>query len=102
MLSDDTKKLFLNKYNSFGEEKFYKFLINYSINRIVEDNIHKGQSPEIELMDYYDKFLALFRKEHNRAFLEIAKLFRKAAHKTYKILLAQGKIKISDRFLNVI
>lgn len=101
MTPAEIKEVCLNKYLIFGEDRFYRFLINYATTRIIS-NDNKGISPELELMDYHDTFIALFRKEGNDNYLKIAKLFRRAAHRTYKSLLKQGKSKHSERFLNVV
>lgn len=101
MIPDEAKKLFLAKYSSFGNEKFYKFLLNYADSRIASSRDTKGLSPEIELMDYHDKFMILYRKESDIAYLEIAKLFRKAAHRIYRVMLNRGVIEKNDKFLNL-
>jgi len=111
----EAKELFKTKFEAFGNERFYKFLLNYAINKVVEKEAEgtkktkskiKTQeersyiSPEIELMDYYDRFIDLFRQEGETVYMDIAKLFRKAGHKVYRIMLKKSLIKKSDRFLN--
>jgi hypothetical protein len=95
------KELFLGKYEAVGADKFYNFLIEYAENRILDTN-KNGLSPELELMGYHDKFIALFRKEHNPTFLELSRLFRRAAHKVYRIMLKNGSIEQSEKFLNTV
>ena len=106
MQSDSIKKLFINKYSTVGEEKFYKFLITYALNRVVEPANSSNKTvynPAIELMDYYDMFLKLYRKEGEKIYLDLAKQFRRAAHKIYRIGLKKGLMeKNKDKFLNVI
>jgi len=112
MIPEETKKLFLDKFSSIGNDKFYKFLLNYAVNRIItgEEETPKtkskakivGVSPEMELMDYYEKFLFLYRKEGEEAYLEVAKLFRKAGHEVYRIMIKKNITKKNDRFLNVV
>jgi hypothetical protein len=102
MMPEAAKKLFVTKYSSFGNEKFYKFLLNYAITRIISISEFKGASPEIELMDYHDKFLLLYRRENDSVYLDIAKLFRKAAHKIYRIMLKKDMIERNNKFLNLV
>jgi len=111
MIPEEAKKLFVSKFSSFGNEKFYKFLLNYAVNRLISnDELKKtnpqdpppGLSPEAELIDYHDRFLVLYRREHEIVYLEIAKLFRKAAHKIYRIMLKKDMIKRDNRFLNLV
>lgn len=109
MIPDDTKKLFLTKFSNFGSEKFYKFLLNYGVNKIItfaelkKNKSEQGNiSPELELLDYHDKFVILFRRENDNSYLEMAKLFRKAAHKIYVIMLKKDMIVKNNRFLNLV
>jgi hypothetical protein len=112
MIPEETKKLFLDKFSSIGNDKFYKFLLNYAVNRVITGqegaikprgkNKLIGVSPEMELMDYYDKFLVLYRKEGEVAYLEVAKLFRKAGHTVYRMMIKKDIIEKNDRFLNAV
>lgn len=111
MMPEEAKKLFVSKFSSFGNDKFYKFLLNYAVNRIVssdevkktniQDSLH-GLSPEMELIDYHDRFLILYRRENEMVYLEIAKLFRRAAHRIYRLMLKKDIIKRDGRFLNLV
>jgi hypothetical protein len=102
MQSDSIKKLFINKYYTVGEEKFYKFLITYALNRVVEPANNKiVYNPAIELMDYYDMFLKLYRKEGEKIYLDLAKQFRRAGHRIYRIGLKKGLMEKNNKFLNV-
>lgn len=110
MIPEEAKKIFVTKYSSFGNEKFYKFLLNYAINKIVaNEEMQKenpkseaGTSPELELLDYHDRFLLLYRRENELVYLEIAKLFRKAAHKIYRIMLKKNMVEKNGKFLNMV
>lgn len=111
MIPEEAKKLFVTKFSSFGNEKFYKFLLNYAVNKIIVNEEAKkenpkvqptGLSPEAELMDYYDRFLLLYRRENDLIYLEIARLFRKAGHKIYRIMLKKNMIQRDGRFLNLV
>jgi len=101
---DNIKKLFINKYTTVGEEKFYKFLITYALNRIVEP-VEKDKNPfnpALELMDYYDMFLKLYRREGDDVYLELSRQFRKAAHKIYRVILKKGLTERNYKFLQLV
>lgn len=104
MISVETKdkEIFLDRYLTLGEEWFYKFLLNHATTRLFRPKTKGVSSPEIELMDYHDTFVSFFRNEGNNDYLKIAKLFRRAANKVYRVLLKRGKTKRNDRFLNVV
>lgn len=100
--SDNIKKLFITKFSSVGEEKFYKFLITYALNRIVESENKSNYNPALELMDYYDMFLKLYRREGNDIYLDLAKQFRRASHKIYRIVVKKGLAEKNNKFLNMV
>ena len=101
-MQSDIKKLFINKYSALGEERFFKFLISYALKRIVDIDTGK-YNPAMELIDYYDMFLKLYRREGDIIYLDIARQFRKAANKIYRILLNKKMIKKNnDKFLNIV
>ncbi len=104
MSIDTVKEDFLPKYLSSGDDKFYKFLLVYALNKIVLFKLQdfKGTSPEVELLFYHDKFMALHRREGNIEFFKIAKIFRKAAHKIYRAMLKKNMIEKSNKFLNLV
>ena len=112
---DNIKTLFINKYTAVGEEKFYKFLITYALNRIVEpvekdknstaEPVAKDKNPfnpALELMDYYDMFLKLYRREGEDVYLELSRQFRKAAHKIYRVMLKKGLTERNFKFLQLV
>ena len=101
MITDEVKDLFIKKYREAGYDKFYRFLITYSLDKVSNPKT-KSITPEIELMGYYDKFLQLYHRENEPIYLEIAKQFRRAANKVYRILLKTDKTQFSNKFLNVI
>lgn len=111
MIPEEAKKLFVSKFSSFGNDKFYKFLLSYAVNKIIinEESLKKnpkfeftGLSPEAELMDYHDRFLLLYRRESDHVYLEIARLFRRAAHKIYRIMLKKGMTERDGKFLSLV
>ncbi len=102
MQPDNIKKLFISKYSLIGEERFFKFLITYALNRIVEHNGKSALNPALELIDYYDMFLKLYRREGEDIYLDLSHQFRKAAHKVYHIMRKQGLMERNKKFLDLV
>lgn len=101
MQTDNIKRLFISKYTAVGEERFYKFLITYAMNRIVD--IEKTKyNPALELLDYYDMFLKLYRREGEDIYLDLAKQFRRASHKMFRILLKKGMTEKNGKFMQLV
>jgi len=98
------KEDFVKKYISLGEEKFYKFLLLYALNKIIliEKEELSGVFPNVEFLNIHDKFIILYRREGDEVFLKIAKIFRKAAHKIYRVMLKKNIIVFDERFLNLV
>lgn len=102
-MSYGVKNDFVDKYLLIGPDKFYNFLLVYSVKKIVKINSKEEKninSPELELLDYSDKFLALYRRDGSAVYLELSNVFRKAAHKIYRIMLRKKMITLNGRFLN--
>lgn len=99
MSNKDSLELFLNKFKSVGEDKFYKFLISYGMNKIAEN---KKNNPAVELLDFHDNYVKLYRRENDSNCLELARIFRKASHKIYRIMIKKNLIEKNNKFLNVI
>jgi len=97
-MSDD----FADKYKLIGEQKFYNFLLTYAINKLllIKEKSYKGMSPELELLEYHDKFLTLYRRGEDEVNLELSKVFRKAAHKIYRLMLKKDMSNKNSRFIN--
>lgn len=95
---------FLNKYRLVGNERFYKFLLAFGIDRLIKlrDGVSKGTNPEIEFLEYYDHFLVLYRRSGEGDYLDLAKIFRRAAHKIYRAALKSNMTEKNPRFLNVV
>lgn len=104
MSSDVLKTKFLPKYLTDGETKFYNFLLFYAVSKLMllEKKEYSGISPNLELLGYYDQFIILYRREGKEVYLQIAKIFRKAAHKIYRIMLKKQIVSRNDKFLNLV
>ncbi len=101
---ENLKKEFVPKYIVNGEQKFYRFLIFYAVNKLmaIKSGKYKGISPELEFMEYYDCFIILYRREGDLTYINLAKLFRKAAHKIYRVMLKEDMTPRNAKFLNLV
>lgn len=100
---DFLKKEFLNKYIALGNDKFYNALLFYSVKRMGLPENSKNTIPiYLELLDYYDQFIILYRREGDPNYLEVAKFLRKAAHKVYRVMLKKQLINKNNKFLNLV
>lgn len=98
------KNKFIPKYLEAGEPRFYRFLLFYASNKLfyIEKGTYKGASPEIDLMSYYDQFIILYRREGEDIYLDLARVFRRAAHKVYRVMLKKKMTEKNSRFLNLV
>ena len=104
-MSDEAlKNKFVPKYLEAGEERFYRFLLYYASNKLVfiKKGSFKGTSPEVDLLDYYDQFIILYRREGEDIYLDLARVFRRAAHKVYRVMLKSQMTEKNQRFLNLV
>ena len=97
-------KTFIKKYSEIGKEKFYNLLIIY-YEKILEEiqlGIVPQLTPDVELINLHDRFLNLYRKTPDQTYLDMAIIFRKAAHKAYRKMLKYNLTKKNNRFLNLV
>ena len=87
-----------------GEQRFYRSLLTYGMSKMVlmKSEKFRGVSPDIELLEYHDIFLFLYRREGDDTFLEMSRVFRKAAHKLYRVQLKMGMVPRNSKFLNLV
>ena len=104
MSTDVIKKIFLDKYKLSGQEKFYKFLLFYSVQKMIllEKREVSIVAPHLELLDYYNQSIIWYRREGDEIYLNMAKVFRRAAHKIYRVMLKKELTNKNDKFLNLI
>jgi len=104
MSAEALKKQFVPKYLATGELKFYRFLLLYALNKLIhiEKGSFKGKTPELEFLDYYDQFIFLYRREGEEVYLDLARVFRKAAHKVYRVMLKKNMTERNVKFLNLV
>ncbi len=101
MSAETLKKEFIPKYISDGKQKFYRFILIYALNKMVliNNGSYKGSLPDLELLDYYERFLTLYRREGDSIYLQIAGLFRKAAHRIHRLMIKKQMSSNSIKFL---
>lgn len=105
MSVDLLKKEFVPKYLEAGKpEKFYRFLLFYAVNKMVliERGFDKCITPDIAFLDCHDQFIILYRREGEEHYLHIARAFRRAAHKIYRVMLKKQLVAYNSRFLNLV
>jgi len=104
MYAENLQKEFVPKYIKDGKDRFYRFLIFYALNRlmVIGSGEYKGISPELEFMDYYDRLIILYRRSGETIYFDLAKLFRKAAHKIYRTMLKKDMTPRNAKFLNLV
>jgi len=104
MSVDILKQEFIPKYLASGEQKFYRFLLVYALNKLIaiEKEVYKGEIPNLEFLEYHDRFIILYRREGDEVYLQVARLFRKAAHKIYRIMLKKKMTEVNLKFLNLV
>lgn len=95
---------YVSKYTVAGEHRFYNLLIILAIHKLIllEKGSFKGTTPEIELLNLYDKFIILYKRNGEDDYLKVAKTFRKAAHKVYRIMLKKKLTNYNIKFLNLV
>lgn len=103
-MATEAKSQFVNRYLEKGEDRFYRFLISYAVNKLVaiSNGTYKGIAPDLELLEYYDQFIILYRREGDSVYLDLARLFRKAAHKIYRVMLKKDMTPRNGKFLNLV
>ena len=100
-MNESLKKEFIPKYLASGEQEFYKFLLIYALKKLImilKDD-YKGISPELHFLDCHDNFMILYRREGEAIYLELARVFRRAAHKIYRIMLKKNMTEVNSKFL---
>jgi hypothetical protein len=100
-MSEVLKNEFIPKYLAAGERKFYRFLLVFALNKLVliEKGTFKGATPDLQFLDCYEQFIILYRREGEEVYLELARLFRRAAHKIYRIMLKKKMTAPNSKFL---
>lgn len=104
MSIDNFKKDIVAKYTSEGADKFYRFLLFAAIKKMaaIESGNFQGPMPNLEYLEYYEQLIISYRREGEEIYLDIAKVFRRAAHKIYRVMLKKNLTARNDKFLNLV
>lgn len=97
------KETYLPKYLA-GKQRFYRLLLTYGVHKMIlmQEEKFRGMPPDIEFLQYHEIFLFLYRREGDETFLDMSKLFRKAAHKLYRTMLKKEMTLKNNKFLNLV
>ena len=87
-----------------GQDRFYRYLLFCASKQMmnIENGSYKGMSPEIMFLNCYDQFMILYRREGEEVYLDLAKIFRRAGHKIYRVMLKRKMIEKNAKFLNLV
>jgi hypothetical protein len=104
MSLQEVKEEFLPKLITAGEQRFYRFLLVFALNKLVsiENDDFKEEPPNLQFLTYHDQAIILYRREGEDIYLHLARLFRKAAHHIYRVMLKKKMTDINSRFLNAV
>lgn len=104
MKTNALKHDWIAKYRTFGYDRFLRFLLAIGQDRLdkIKQEGNAGLTPENELLEYYDQFLILYRRSGEEDYLNLAKIFRRAAHKIYRLGLKQKLLKRNLKFLQTV
>lgn len=101
MSLDGLKNEYVSKYQ-IDKDKFYRDLLVDAFNKLIfiSKGDFRGMTPEIEYLEQYNQFIILYRRDGDEGYFEIAKIFRRVAHKVYRIMLKKGMTTRNPKFLN--
>lgn len=103
MSSSLSKNNFIDAYMSMGSHKFFNFILMHGLNKLVL--MEKGEykdHPDLEFLNHYNYLITLYRRDGDKNYLEAGKLFRKVAHKLYRIMLKKNLTPYNGKFLNLV
>lgn len=101
MSAEALKQEYVTKYLHDGNDKFYRSILFLGLQKIILiTNGYKGAPPHLEYLSYYEQFIISYRREGDPVYLDIAKTFRKAAHRIYRIMRKKNMTILDIRFLN--
>ncbi len=104
MSVEGLKQIYIPQYLIAGKEKFYKLLLINALNKLIMINkgTFRGITPDIEYLLCYEQLIILYRREGEGGYLEMASVFRRLAHKIYRIMLKRGMTSYNSNFLNLV
>lgn len=98
------KNEFVPKFLTVGEHAFYRYQLVSALTQMMnmEKGLYKGLSPELVLQSGYDQCLILYRREGDKVYLDMARVFRRVSHKIYRMMLKKGMTQRNAKFLNLV
>jgi hypothetical protein len=98
------KNEFVPKFLLKGEQGFYRNLLALATKLLMntQKGTYKGTSPELLFLRCYEQFIILYRREGEDIYLDLARVFRRAAHKVYRTMLRSKMTEKNSRFLNLV
>jgi hypothetical protein len=105
-MSNDLLKVDLvETFQKNGEMVFYHLLLSAGVKQLVKINLGNGgksDRPDIQYLDLSERLLILYRQEGQDVHLALSKVFRRAAHKLYRLAHKKGLTRKSSRFLQLV
>lgn len=104
MVSNTILQKFLDHFEQCGEIKFYKTILFEAVKQVIVLKTDKEciATPHLDLINLYDAFLSKYRSDGKEQYLIVARIFRKVAHKIYRIMIKDNLINNHPKFLNVV
>ena len=104
MSTESIKESLVPQYIAGGEEKFYRSIIFLALQKLIlmQKGAYRGLPPHLEYLEYYDRFIILYRREGDEVYRSIARMLRKAAHKIYRIMLKKNMTPPNPKFLTLV
>jgi ABC-type proline/glycine betaine transport system ATPase subunit len=98
------KNEFVPQFLAVGEHAFYRYQLVKALTQMMnmERGSYKGISPELGLLNSYEQFLILYRREGEKVYLDMARVFRRVSHKIYRMMLKKGMTQRNAKFLNLV
>ncbi len=103
-MQKETQNSLISKYRAIGKHNFYHFLLANSISKLVyyKNDNYTGTPPALELLEQSQYLLMMYRRSCEEDLIEMSKIFRRAAHKIYLVMLKKDLMIKSDKFLNLV
>jgi hypothetical protein len=98
VLSKNKPEEYIKLFDKKGEIGLYKWAVGEGV-----VSLSVCESPDVMFLDLAEYFFALSRSTGNKKYFVVGKIFRKAAHKLYRVLfILKPDHQINSRFLNII
>jgi hypothetical protein len=89
---------YVEYFHKKGEDALCKYIVGLGLRRGL-----KVPNPDLEILYIADSFFALYRSTGKEVYFDMGRVFRRAAHKIYRIFLKTDKDKeVNAKFLNMV